>query len=171
MEQWQAVLIGILYAFVVGQVVGQLQYEMRLVKPRTGVWDTSAMSMVERAVYFVGVYAGQFTLVGAWLVLKVASNWTAWKSEPGLFNRFAIGTGLSLLVTGAGAHMAHQLAQGYVEPGLGVGLLALVPIALVWLTTFGPYKVRQILDPEANPDSREQRHGEWRAGVDATREP
>lgn len=40
---------------------------------------------------------GKYNFIGAWLVLKAASNWNVWQKSRVVFNRFLLGTILSLM--------------------------------------------------------------------------
>ncbi len=85
--------------FFTGRLVRSLR-EQRTGEPdrRDGIWHTAAVAQVERAIVFGGVVAGRpAEVIAAWLVLKAAMSWHQWQGTPGVFNAFAVGTGLNVI--------------------------------------------------------------------------
>jgi hypothetical protein len=79
--------------------------------PEAG-WHREGLGIVERAVFVTAVLLESEWLAGAWLVFKAASAWGAWSKAPGIFNRYAIGTALSIAFGASGGVLAFALSHG-----------------------------------------------------------
>jgi hypothetical protein len=60
-------------------------------------WHSFVLGFLELAVYPILMVTGSWTFIGAWLVLKTAGQWRAWKERRCPFNRFLIGNALALI--------------------------------------------------------------------------
>ena len=124
-----AVVIGYLWAVVVGGlavpwVMRVIPAEQRDLGER---WNRSLIGLAERLVAATATFLLSVELAAAWLVLKAAGNWGGWHDKPGVFNRFAFGTILSLAFGASGAVLAYALSHG--EQALGAGAV-FGPLAL-----------------------------------------
>jgi hypothetical protein len=136
---------------VAGFPIGLLMSRLR-VERLQGMWLTAEMGLVERATYALATLTDHPELAAGWLVLKVGSNWGAWKTYPGVFNGFLTGTGLSLLFGASAGVLPGALASG--NDPLVVGLIVgpLTMTLLVALTRWSSDKwpgraVRWLLNP------------------------
>ena len=68
------------------------------------------MGVVERTLYTTLFLVNEPTILGFWIALKVATQWSRWTadSQSGTYNLFLIGTALSLLLSYLGASIAAQ---------------------------------------------------------------
>jgi hypothetical protein len=76
------------------------------------VWHREAFGMVEAAAIATGVIVGYPQLIAVWLVFKAAVAWGGWKDQAGTFNRYAVGTVLSIMFGAAGGTLALVLPGG-----------------------------------------------------------
>lgn len=149
-----AYLLGATYTLLIGGlVIAHLM--LRLRGKRVGeVWHTAEAGFVEKAIYFIAFSISQPIFAGAWVALKVAARWEKWGTQPGLFNTFAIGTGLSLLFAVAGSQAAAMVAKRDWEAVnwpvvASIGIAPLLLAGLVWLIAEGPQPIRRLFNPEA----------------------
>jgi hypothetical protein len=117
-----------------------------------GHWHRGAFGFVERALVVTTVLIGSAELIAAWLILKVAMRWPGWSEEIGTYNRFMIGTALSIGTSACGALAALAVTDGGMIES--VGLLATPLIASLFIITLyrGPRWWQRVWDPTATPE-------------------
>jgi len=71
-------------------------------------WLTAVIGFSEAAAYPVLIFLNHSTIIGGWLVIKTAGQWTVWKDSRATFNRFLVG---NLLMFG----MCYFWLLGYVS--------------------------------------------------------
>ena len=124
-------------AFVYSVIVGGLLVPvvMRRVRPRyhpTGPWHRAAFGFIERPLVMIAVLLLSAEIIAAWLVLKAASSWRGWGEEPGVFNRFVLGTGVSLAFASAGGGIAWGIVLSAPALAIGCAIAPLVLFGMVW---------------------------------------
>ena len=144
-----AVIAGFFWAVMVGGpvvsiVMGRLHKEpmpghekdaQQPSEPPSVRWHREALGIVERSLTVTAVLLRSPELVAAWLVFKAASAWTSWKDAPGVFNRYAVGTALSLAFGASGGALILALSSG--NSNLVVALLvAPLALAILVLSTY-----------------------------------
>jgi len=154
-------VIGLLFATVVGHFpIALLVKRLWLTIGRTeqeykrNSWLPMIVGCVERALYVVASIKNDKApeIIGAWLVLKAASNWSAWKnglpkdrllrndrtednhiSGGSIFDIFMIGNGMSIGYALVGSYLICECRKNVPN----VAHLILVPLVLlaatVWL--------------------------------------
>ena len=132
-------IIGLGYSVVVGHLA--ISPTMRILWRGIGLnpdsatqrphsWQPAAQGFVERALFTVAIVAGFAAFIAAWLVLKTASQWSAFirRDDDDEVNTHAVhvnyvlGTGLSIAFAAAGAFMIELLEGEDVRPAILVGL-------------------------------------------------
>lgn len=99
-----ALIIGLVAPhFLIARVVRLLWKVIGQSYKRSDLILSSIQGLVERALYVFSFMIGKPEFIGAWLVLKVASQWKEWQQKPG-YNIFLIGSGFSILYAAAGAY-------------------------------------------------------------------
>lgn len=95
------------------------------------VWHRTAFGLAERSVVATGTAIGAPEVIAGWLVFKVSMSWGRWPEEAGTFNRFAVGTVLSLAFAASGGALiaAHKL-DIWTVAGLFAGPLLLA--GFIW---------------------------------------
>lgn len=148
MDPLPSFVVGAAYALVVGMAVGFVIAKLRA-KRRRRRWYSASASVVERSIYFVAVATGQYVLAAGWIALKAAGSWNTWSKKAGVFNRFMLGTGLSLLYGGAGGWLPTSLMRWDWREAVVVALAPVVVTIFVLATELAPLTLRRLLDPEA----------------------
>lgn len=123
---WAVVIGGPVVAIVMGRLhrvpLPHVAGKEELPDPRPSAgWHREALGIVERSLTVTAVLLRSPELVAAWLVFKAASSWWSWKDAPGVFNRYAVGTALSLAFGASGGALVLALSSG--NSSLVVGLL------------------------------------------------
>lgn len=126
-HQWLwggSVLVGYLWSAVAGNYfVSRTMLAIPTTQSAPGRhWHRGALGLVERILATTAVLIGSQALIAAWLVLKAASAWTTWKEQPGIFNRWAVGTVLSVGFGAAAGAMAFALGDGSLSLFAGAAL-------------------------------------------------
>ena len=99
-------------------------------------WYRAGLGFVEQIVTVSAVLVGRIELVLGWVAFKIALRWGGWGSEPGLFNRYAIGTVVSMGFSAAGGTIAIQLhrADHLLDVLPTVGLIGMSPLVVAgWI--------------------------------------
>lgn len=156
----EAVFI-VVTAVLTGWVTAWSQHALRGFRPRRGTWHTGELGLLERLIFALGVYLDRTLLIGAWLAFKAVGGWKAWGTEPGVFNRYAVGTAMNLFYGAAIGLSARRLASGdelidSVSPVLSVLLLN----GLIIVLHLVPRPLRFAWDPEQV--ARARRVERWR---------
>lgn len=160
---WEFTTEGVVAAaaiiVVAGPVIARSLHRLRsrrsqrLARADAGFRHTAEMGVVEQVVCAVAVYIGRPEIIGAWLVLKVATKWQDPRPAPGDFNLFLVGTGASI---GAAAIAARALAvrtsADWAEFVVLLGGYVLVG-ALILVIGQGPRWIGRLFDPEYETSS------------------
>lgn len=112
----------------------------------------SFVGVIERLLYVGALQYDAHTLIGAWLVLKVAAKWGKWGQPTllgrDLYNIFLLGTGLSLGYSAVGFWIGELLASGKkTEAAFDFGWLVAGSVVLVWVAALSHGRERS-----TNPD-------------------
>ena len=75
-------------------------------------WHRAALGLVEQVVTVTGVLLLASEVILGWVVFKTALRWGDWGKAAGLFNRYAIGTVVSLTFGASGGALAYALSTG-----------------------------------------------------------
>lgn len=60
-------------------------------------WFNFILGSIELFIYPFLIAVNAYQLIGAWIALKTIAQWKAWSGKRQIFNRFLIGTALSLI--------------------------------------------------------------------------
>ena len=131
MNESLSTLMGILAAFVVSILIGDLgirpiRNEMYrgMEDTATQSWRPRAVGWLERFLYTATILAGFPEFVAIWLALKVAGQWERWKIDVGTptgedphraratYAVYLLGNGISVLYGGLGAMVFKWIRHG-----------------------------------------------------------
>jgi hypothetical protein len=145
-------VVGFIVGVVLGgPLIGWTNYIKRG-QSRGGKWFTAEMGLVERTIFWIAFLIGRWEIAAAWVALKIGSKWGAWSNQPGVFNLFATGVGLSLLYAGAGAFLVRAIVDRDIPSMLVLlfGPFLLNAAVLLLDAPAIPIRVRRWFDPEAD---------------------
>jgi hypothetical protein len=94
------------------------------------VWHRTAFGIAERSVVATAAAIRAPEVIAGWLVFKVAMSWGRWPHQPGTFNRFAVGTVLSLAFAVSGGALISSTLNTSTVAGLLAGPILLT--AFIW---------------------------------------
>jgi len=143
-------LLGIISAFVVSIIIGDLgirpiRNEMYrgFEDTATQAWRPRAIGWLERFLYTATILAGFPEFIAIWLALKVAGQWERWKIDVGAspgrdphraratYATYLLGNGLSVIYGGLGSMVFNRVThEEYLVALLTVGSLVFLNFIL-----------------------------------------
>ncbi|OAN64197.1 hypothetical protein A8B79_12685 [Balneola sp. EhC07] len=115
----QSIVLGYIFSTIISTIIlwilidklgwNYLAKKLQIPKKEPGIL-TLPMGVVERVLYTTAFLVYEPTIIGIWLVLKVATHWGRWTKENqrGTYNLFLIGNALSIILSYLGASIAYQ---------------------------------------------------------------
>jgi len=75
--------------------------EEKLSDVRSDHLSAFVLGLLELAAYPVLIMAGHWEVIGGWITLKTAAQWSVWQKDRGVFNLFLVGTAVNVVVAQA----------------------------------------------------------------------
>lgn len=127
-------LIGFAFSLLVGRWA--TQRVLATIPTETAHYSAELLGLVEATIYTTAWLLGREVFIPVWLGLKVSGNWRApLRQVRPIFNRWLIGTGMSLAYGIVGAEFIKHAKPG--EWWMAVGLPILLVVGTLLLAWWG----------------------------------